>query len=609
MSQQRINDEHVFYAVHNMIARPPDTNHTYRPVIRGTHGAISAGHYLAAQAGYEILRAGGNAVDAGVAAGLVLNVVKPHMANLGGEAPIILYDPRRGEVLNIDGLGWWPAAATVEYFQRVHGGKLPPGGTAAGVVPAALDAWLVALARAGTMDVEDVFAPARHCAAEGFPVYEAYADYHAGLGEDFFRDQPTTAEVFAPGGRVPRPGEMLRQPKLAALLDVVMREARRHRHRGREAAIEAARDFFYRGEPAAAMARYCGQTGGLMTREDLAEYRVRCEPPVVARVWDHEVYVCGPWSQGPVIAQALRLMEGLDPARLPHNSPEYLHLVLETLKAAFADREAFYGDPQFVDVPMEALLSEAYVAERRAFVDPERAWPGLPPPGRPNGRRGWEQTAAAQEAGAAGGGGGGNGPAGASGAGDAAGDTTYLCVMDAAGTIFSSTPSGAGDLVPELGIAVSIRGRQSWLEEGHPSSVAPRKRPRLTPNPALVLRHGRPVMGLGTPGGDVQVQAMYQTLLNLLVFDMDAQEAVEVPRVVTYSMPISFYPHKANPGWIAVEESLPPETIAALERRGHRVRIWPKMPRKSSMCVVRRLANGVLEAGADIRGESYALGW
>jgi gamma-glutamyltranspeptidase/glutathione hydrolase len=192
-------------------------------------------------------------------------------------------------------------------------------------------------------------------------------------------------------------------------------------------------------------------------------------------------------------------------------------------------------------------------------------------------------------------------------ANEVAGDTTYLAVMDRRGTVFSSTPSGSGDFVPSLGIAVSHRGRQSWLEHGHPSAVAPHKRPRLTPNPALVLRAGSPVMGLGTPGGDVQVQAIFQVLLNTLVFGMDAQAAVEAPRVTTYSMPISFYPHRANPGWIAVEETFVAETVAALEARGHRVRRWPKMPRKSSMCVVRMLANGVLEAGADIRGEAYAL--
>lgn len=591
----RHQDDHPFYAVHNMIARPPDGNHTYRPVLRGRHGVASTGHYLATVVAYDILKAGGNAVDAGVAGGLVLNVVKPHMANLGGEAPIILYDPRSRRVLNIDGLGWWPQGATMEYFRRHHGGKLPPRGTAASVVPAALDAWLVALREAGTMEVEDVLAPAARIAREGFVAYEAFTDYHVDLGRAFFEDEPAAAAVFAPEGRVPQPGEIVRQPVLAGLLDAVADAARRQRPRGRDAAIEAARDFFYRGDPAEVIARYCAQTGGLMTREDLGAYRVRLEPPVVARVWDHDVFVCGPWSQGPVIAQALRLISGFDLTRISHNSPEHLHLVLECLKLAFADREAFYGDPAFVDVPMAALLDEGYVQARRKMIDPARAWPGLPPAGTPGGRQGWVQPGPAAH----------DVPA----ATEAGGETTYLCVMDAAGTIFSSTPSGGGDIVPELGISVSHRGRQSWLEEGHPSAVAPRKRPRLTPNPALVLRDGQPVMGLGTPGGDVQVQAMFQVLLNLLAYRADAQWAVEAPRVVTYSMPISFYPHAANPGWIAIEETFPAETRAALEALGHKLRVWPKLPRKSSMCVARLTPGGILEAGADIRGEAYALAW
>ena len=588
-------DEHPFYAIHNMIARPPDGNHTYRPVLRGTHAAVSTGHYLATLAAYDILQAGGNAVDGGVAAGLVLNVVKPHMANLGGEAPIMMYDAARSRVLNIDGLGWWPNAATVEYFQKIHGGKLPPRGTASSVVPAAPDAWLVALSEAGTMDVEQVFAPAIRCARDGFPVYEVFTDYHTGLGTAFFEDEPTAAAVFAPGGRVPRPGEVLRQPALADLLEAIVQAARRHRHRGREASIQAARDFFYRGQPAEAIARYCAQTGGGMTYEDMAQYAVRLESPVLARVWGYEVHVCGPWSQGPVIAQALRLISGFDLASIPHNSPRHLHLVLECLKLAFADREAFYGDPQFVDVPMDDLLSDTYVEERRRLIDLNKAWPGLPAAGRPRDRRGWEQPVHAT--------------AEVPASFESAGDTTYLCVMDAGGTIFSSTPSGMGDIVPALGISVSHRGRQSWLEAGHPSAVGPHKRPRLTPNPAMVLQDGRPVMGLGTPGGDTQVQAMYQVLLNLLVYGLDAQWAVEMPRVLTYSMPISFYPHQANPGWIAVEETFPQETIAALEALGHRIRVWPKLPRKSSMCVARMMPTGILEAGADIRGESYALAW
>jgi gamma-glutamyltranspeptidase/glutathione hydrolase len=580
----------------DLIRNRPEFDATFRPVIRGTHAVISAGHHLAAQAGYEVLRAGGNAIDAGVAAGFVLNVVMPHQANLGGEAPIFLYSAARGEVANLDGNGRWPRAASVEYFLERHDGKLPATGPAAGVVPAALDAWLTALAWGGTMEVADVVEPARRLAADGFVANEEIHDFLAQMGDGFFRDRARMAAILAPGGRLPRPGDLIVQPALARLLGATADASRTRAARTREQRIAAARDFFYEGEPAAEMAAHCASHGGWITREDMSAQRVRFERPVIVRVWAHDVYTCGPWSQGPVLAQTLKLLEALLAPDVPHGGAAYFHAVLESLKLAFADREAFCADPDFVDVPIDALTSDAYLAERRRLFDPRAAWDGLPPPGRPGGRAGWERTVTASGR-----------VSGRRASAEA--DTTYLAVMDADGNAFSATPSGTGDWVPSLGISVSSRGRQSLPIAGHPNEIAGGKRPRITPNPALVMRGGRPVMAVGTPGGDVQPQAMAQAIVNVLVYGMDAQRAVEAPRAVTYSMPVSFYPNVHNPGWIAVEESVPATVIGELEALGHRVAVWPALPRKSAVCAVRRLDNGALEAGADIRGDSQALGW
>ncbi len=568
-----------------------------RPTIRSRRWAISSGHYLATMAGVRMLERGGNAVDAGVAAGICLGVVKPDIVSVAGVAPILIWLARERRVVNLAGLGGWPRRASLDHFHAHHGGRLPDG-LLRTVVPAAPDAWLTALARHGTKSFAEVAEPALALARDGFPVQPSLADTLTNRAA-LYRRWPTNAEVYLPHGRPPRVGELLVQKDLG---DTLRRMAEAEAAaRGRAPGVEAARDEFYRGETARRIVAYHAAHGGWLAAEDLAEFRIKLEEPVRVGYRGLEVVACGPWSQGPVLLEALNLLEGVDLQALGHNTPAYVHAVTEALKLAFADREAWYGDPDFVDVPIAELTSKAYAARRRALIDPARAWPAMPPPGevprrpRPRHLRGAAETAGA--------------------AGERSGaDTSYVCVLDAEGNAFSATPSDVSydtPIIPGTGLAVSSRGSQSWLDPAHPSCLAPGKRPRLTPNPALVFREGELLMAFGTPGGDVQCQAMLQVLLNLVEFGMTPQQAVEAPRFATYSFPDSFWPHEDHPGLLCLEARISEATRDAVRALGHRVELWRDWePKAGSPCLARRdPATGLLEAAADPRREAYALGW
>ena len=332
--------------------------------------------------------------------------------------------------------------------------------------------------------------------------------------------------------------------------------------------------------------------------EDLASFRVKLEPPAAGSYKGIGVYTCGPWCQGPVVIQTLHILESFDLGSLGHNSADYAHTVLEALKLAFADRHAFYGDPDFVDVPMEALLSKEYAMVRRQAIDPGAACPEMPVPGDPRGAQAQGRAAASQPMPVAGG---------------DEGDTSYTCVIDRWGNAFSATPSDTlptSPIVPGLGFILSSRGSQSWLDPDHPSSLAPGKRPRLTPNPAMALKDGKPWMTFGTPGGDVQCQAMVQLFLNVAEFGLDSQEAVDAPRFVTWSFPNSFWPHAYRPGMVGVEGRIAPEVAEELARRGHKVEVWDDFsPRMGSLsAIVADRERGMLSGGADPRREAYAIG-
>jgi gamma-glutamyltranspeptidase / glutathione hydrolase len=567
-----------------------------QPMITGARHMVSAGHYLAAEAGDAVLKAGGNVVDAGVAAGIALGVVHSDQVQFSGVAPMVIHLADRDETITIAGLGGWPRAARLETFVGQHGGAIPAG-LLRTVVPAAPDAWILALERYGTLSFGDVAAAAIRYAREGFTMHPVMAHYIE-MNADGYRRWPATAAIWLPEGRVPREGELFVQSDLARSLQFMVDEERAASSRGRVAGLQAARAAFYRGDLADAMVRYHRDHGGWLTAEDLSSYRSEIAPPVRATFRGMEVLTCGAWCQGPVLLQMLSLLEGVEPKSLGHNTPAYVHLVTEAMKLCFADRERYYGDPRFVQVPMDALLAPAYAAERRRLVG-ERACPEMPPAGRVPGfeasvSRAVEPTAA--------------------GGGDLDGDTSYVCVVDRRGNAFSATPSDSswdGPVIPGPGFCLSTRGSQSWPVPGHASCVAPGKRPRLTPNPALARRGREWVMPFGAPGGDLQPQAMLQVLLNHTVFGMSIQEAVEAPRFVTHSFPGSFEPHPYHPGRLDLERPIGEATGEALAARGHRVQWLPDLSiGTAGVCAISaNLQTGILYGGADPRRAARAIGW
>jgi len=560
-----------------------------RPTLSGPRHAISAGHYLAASAGYAVLEAGGNAVDAGCAAGIALGVLLPDLVNVAGVAPIMIR-LANGQVETIAGLGHWPASLPPDVFMREHGGKIPQG-VRRTVVPAAPDAWITALERHGTMGFGDVAQYAIRYAAEGFSVYPLLAESVSAHVAEYAR-WPSNAAIFLPGGAPPKVGERFIQSDLARSLTYMVDEEKRAAGKGRLAGLAAAHAAFYRGDIAREIVAFQSREGGFLTMADMAGFRSRLEPAISRRWRGHEVITCGPWCQGPALLEALLLMEraGLD--GLEHNSAEYLHLLTECVKAAMADREYHFGDPAFIDVPIDRLLSDAHLAARVQEMDPVRAHPSMYPPLLGAGRAAdgpVRRDLPTIEA-----------------------DTSYVAVVDRWGNAFSATPSDGSwnsPVVPGLGLIPSNRGSQSRPDPAHPAGVAPGKRPRLTPNPAMVVTRSGGVMPFGTPGGDVQIQAMLQVMLNVLHFGMELQEAIEAPRVSSYAFPSSFAPFDYFPRRLAVETRIPEATRNALAGRGHDIKEWPDITwlAGSVEAVMSDPITGLVRAGADPRRPAYAI--
>ncbi|MGH2550925.1 MAG: gamma-glutamyltransferase family protein [Thermomicrobiales bacterium] len=581
-----------------MAALPPPT--TTRPTLRGTRYMASTGHPLATAAAIRILEAGGTAIDAGVAAGLCLNVVLPQFTNLGGVAPIVLHSARDQAVRSISGLGCWPAAVDIDYFREECAGTMPPGVQRC-VVPAAVDAWLTALEQFGTKTLREVAAPAIELAQNGFHIDSLLQANFAGA-MDTMQRWPSSAAIYWQDGRPPIVGERLVQRDLATTLELLIDAETDHRHLGRERAIRAARDRFYRGDIAERMTEFVAAEGGFLSLEDLHAFSVDVESPPSVTYRGYDVFGCGPWCQGPVALEALSILEGYDLAAMSPAGADVFHLTLEALKAGFADREYFYSDPKFVDVPIHGLLSRGYAEQWRARIDRNVAAPEMPIPGDPwafedraRPARSWIDAPQAK-------------------AGAMKADTSYLCVVDADGNAFSATPSdgiGESPVVPGLGFAISDRGVQSRLDPDHPSVIAPGKRPRLTPSPGLIMRNGRVFAPYGTPGGDVQPQAMVQLVINLIDFGMDPQASIEAPRLASYSFPESFYPFPYRPGLVMAESRIPDDVIEDLRRRGHEIELWPEWSAAAgALCtVVVDETNRALLAAADPRRTAYAMGW
>ncbi|MBY6412851.1 gamma-glutamyltransferase [Rhodococcus sp. BP-252] len=558
-----------------------------RPTLTGSRHAVSAGHYLAASAGFAVLEAGGNAVDAGVAAGIALSVVHADEVNFAGVAPIMIRTSD-GTVVTIDGLGHWPTSAPVDLMTRLAEGKYADG-IGLTVVPGAPSSWLTALRDFGTMTFAQVSESAISLALEGFAVFPFLADEISKHQQDYAK-YPSSAAIYLPAGVPPAVGDRFVQTELAWTIQHMV-DAEDAVSGDRIAGIEAARNAFYVGEIADRVVAFHEANGSYLSRTDLRQYRSRYEDPVQVRWRDFTIYTCGPWSQGPVLGQALRMLELLGLGDAAHNSVEYVHVVTEVLKLAFADREKYYGDPLFVDVPTAWLLSDEYLRTRIATIDGSRSSGGLAPEvvsGHvPECATGTRTTLPP--------------------------DTSYVSVIDRWGNSFSATPSDAswpGPVVPGTGVVVSVRGIQSRPDAAHPAGMAPGKRPRLTPNPAMAVRDDGSVFSFGCPGGDMQVQAMLQVFLNAFHFGMDIQDAITSPRFSTWSFPNSFAPFEYLPNRVALEaERFPDGVLTGLEKLGHEVEQWPAFTRQAAAVevVFDDKSSGFIRAGADPRQPAYAM--
>ena len=567
-----------------------------RARIIGTRHMAAAGHYLAAQTAFQILEAGGNAIDAGVAGGITLGIVQSEYVGFAGVAPIMIYLSASREVVTLSGLGTWPKATSLEVFQKDYGGSIPAGALRT-VIPAAPDAWITALEKYGTMRFADVSAAAIRFARDGFPAPSLMCEIITKM-QDKYRRWPSNAEIYLPNDQPPKPGELFVQRDLADTMQYMVDEEAAARG-GREAGLAAARNAFYRGDIAQKIVRYHKENGGWLSTDDLAEFKIGIEPPVKARFDDIEVYSCGPWCQGPVLSQTLNLLNGVDLKGLGHNSPAYIHRIVESMKLAYADRHHYYGDPRFVQVPLEALLSDEYTAHRRRMINPDAAFPGMPPSGEYE-KLGLSGTADL--------------PQGTADKIEEALDTSFICTVDRYGNLFSATPSDGsaeGPVIPGLGIVPSTRGAQSWTDPSVPACLAPGKRPRLTPNPAIAVQAGRRFMPFGSPGNDVQPQAMLQVLFNIFVFGMTPQLAIEAPRFATFSYPRSSEPHAYSPGLLQMESRIPKATCDALRALGHDVKRWPHWDwLAGAVCtIVYDTETGMMEGGSDPRRPTGVAGW
>ncbi|MEX2643211.1 MAG: gamma-glutamyltransferase [Acetobacterales bacterium] len=575
------------------------TTKTHRPDLIATRHVAVAGHPWAATAAFAVLEAGGNAVDAGVAAGVATDVLESEFVCFGGVAPSLVYMAEGDEMAVVAGIGTWPAAASCAYFNDRFGGRVPPG-VLRSVVPAAPDAWLTALERWGTMSFGDVAAAAIRFARDGFPMYPFMRDRIADKAKTI-RGWPSTAAIFLPGGGLPAVGDRFVQADLAATLQYLADEERAAAGKGgRAAGLKAAREAFYRGDVARAIVRFHESEGGLLSAADMAGYRVKVETPCRSRFGDIDLYGCGPWSQGPMVLQALALLERAGVAGMAPGGAEHLHAIAEALKLAAADRESWFGDPEFVDVPVDALLSAGYLDRRVRRLDMQTACPEMPPAGSVDGRRPrrWRADPSAQPAAPE--------PPPA--------ETSFLCVVDGAGNVFASTPSDGtvtGPVVPGTGIIASQWGSRAYTDPAHPACVGPGRRPRMAANPALAIAPGRFVMPFGSPGSEVLGQAMVQAFVNVAAFGMSPQEAVEAPRIASYSWPGSAIPHAYAPGRLMVERGVAPNAEKALSARGHDVGRWPEQHwAAGSVAMIRvDLDSGLRIAGADPRRQAYAVGW
>jgi gamma-glutamyltranspeptidase/glutathione hydrolase len=619
---------------------------TTRPELAGSFGMVASTHWIASQVGMSVLERGGNAADAAVAAGFVLQVVEPHLNGPAGEVPILVGEPS-GAGWVVCGQGTAPAAATPAAFAALGLDAVPGTGLLPATVPGAFGAWTLLLQRWGTWRLRDVLEPAITYARAGAPVLPRVSQAIGSVARLFTDEWTPSAPVYLDAqGRAPQPWGVLRLPGLAATYLRVLAEAEAA-GADRDRQLEAARAAWYRGFVAEAVGAFgAGQDWlddsgrrhrGLLTADDLAGWEPTVEQPVRALYRDVEVLKCGPWTQGPVLLQQLTVLDGLDLGDLDDGDPDWVHQVIEVSKLAFADRDAWYGDPEYTDVPLETLLSAGYAAGRRALVG-DRASLDLRP-GTPDGRTPWLPSGAGYDASGR--------PSPASGqpgpvhdpvdggllataggeptmgrAAPVSGDTCHLDVVDGRGLMVSATPSGgwlqSSPVVPELGFPLGTRCQMFWLDPRSPSVLRPGARPRTTLTPSLALRDGRPWLAFGTPGGDQQDQWSLLFLIRAVHAAAAGgpsalQALIDAPMLHTDHAPGSFHPRTAAPGRVVLESRWPATVRRDLERRGHRLVTAPgwSLGRLSAVAAERTTDgdHGWLRAASNARGaQGYAVG-
>ena len=556
---------------------------TTRPELRGTFGAVASTHWLASAAGMALLERGGNAFDAAVGAGFVLQVVEPHLNGPGGEVPIVYRSAETGEIKVICGQGTAPAGATIAHYTGEGLDMVPGSGLLATVIPGAFDAWMRLLRDHGTLEPSEVMEFAIGYAESGFPLVPLICETIEKVA-DLFRDEWTTsAELYLRRGEVPEARKLFRNRTLAGTYRRLIVEGESAGH-SREKRIDAMRRAWREGFVAEEIERFCRKTEamdtsgerhrGVLTGADMAAWEATVEEPLTYDYKGWTVCKGGPWSQGPVFLQQLALLKGFDLDGLDPTGPEFVHIVTECAKLAFADREVYYGDPDFIDVPIETLLSDAYNDKRRKLIGEEASLelrPGKIPDHNTPLEHLLTERPDADSFDALG-----SGEPTTAGNGASAGDTCHVDVIDRWGNMVSATPSGgwlqSSPTIPELGFCLNSRAQMFWLEEGLPASLAPGKRPRTTLSVNLMLKDGEPTMVCGTPGGDYQDQWTPAMFLRHLHCGHNLQEAIDTPAFQTNHMPSSFWPRNADLGSLNLEERFPEATFEALKERGHKVK-------------------------------------
>ncbi len=588
---------------------------TTRPEILGTYGVVASTHWVASQVGMAVLERGGNAFDAAVAAGLTLQVCEPHLNGPGGDAPIIIHSARTGTQHVICGQGVAPASATIDRFRGLGFDLVPGTGFLPAVVPGAFDAWMLMLRDWGTWEPADVLAFVIGYAKGGVPLVPRIPAQITNVKSLFEEHWPSSAAVFLPGGKVPAPGALFANPTLGATYERIVKEAN---GASREARIDAARAAWYRGFVAEAVDRFFRTPlmdvsgtphAGLMTADDFARWSATVEDPVAYDYAGHTVLKCGPWSQGPTFLQQLALLQGFDLGAMDPLGADFAHTVIEAAKLAFADREAWYGDPNFTDVPLNTLLSRDYNDARRKLIARQASHELRP--GAVDGRTPWVDRDAAKRIEMLGLGAGAAGEPTVARLGVLGADTCHVDVIDREGNMVSATPSGgwlqSSPVVPELGFPMGTRGQMFWLKEGLANSLAPGKRPRTTLSPSMALRDGKPWMAFGTPGGEQQDQWSPIFFLRMVHHGMNIQQAIDAPSFHTEHWPSSFWPRVARPGKVVLEGRYAPEVAEDMRGRGHIVDVggeWTEGRLSGA-----RVEDGVMKAGANPRGmQGYAVG-